>query len=73
MPWNVHMVHFFTSFNSSFLPPSLTSFLSFCFLGPHLWHMEVPRLGLNQSYNCQPMPMPDLSQDSAYTAAHSNA
>ena len=23
----------------------------FCFLGPHPWHMEVPRLGLNWSYS----------------------
>ena len=22
------------------------SFFPFCFLGPHLWHMEVPRLGV---------------------------
>ena len=24
----------------------------FCFLGPHLWHMEIPRLGVIQSYSC---------------------
>ena len=35
----------------SFLPPSLSlflfpSFLLFCFLGPHLRHMEAPRLGV---------------------------
>ena len=28
------------------LPPSLPSFLFFCFLGPHSQHMEVPRLGV---------------------------
>ena len=26
----------------------------FRILGPHLWHMEVPRLGANQSYGCWP-------------------
>ena len=31
---------------------------TFCFLGPHLWHMEVPRLGSNGSCSCQPMPQP---------------
>ena len=38
-------------------------FLSFFFfLGPHLWHMEVPRLGSNQSCCCQPMPQPQQHQ-----------
>ena len=27
-----------------------------CFLGPHSRHMEVPRIGVIQSYSCQPMP-----------------
>ena len=35
-------------------------FFLFCFLGPHPWHMEVPRIGveskLNRSCSCQPMP-----------------
>ena len=31
---------------SSFLPSFLPSFISFVFLGPYLWHMEVPRLGV---------------------------
>ena len=26
------------------------------FLGPHSQHMEVPRLGSNQSYGCRPTP-----------------
>ena len=36
---------------------SLILFL-FCFLGPYPWHMEVPRLGSNQSYSCWPTPQP---------------
>ena len=33
------------------------SFFSFfCFIGLHSWHVEVLRLGLNQSYSCQPAP-----------------
>ena len=48
----------------------------FCFLGPHLWHMEVPRLGSNQSYSCQPTPQPQQCQIWAmsvtYTTGHSN-
>ena len=40
-----------------FLPSFLPSFLAFFFfLGLYLQHMEVPRLGLNQSCSCQPTP-----------------
>ena len=35
----------------------LSIFLSF-FLAPHLWHMEVPRLGVESDYSCQPIPQP---------------
>ena len=39
--------------------------ISFSFLGPHLWHMEVPRLGVKSECSCQPAPqfmsMPDPS------------
>lgn len=30
----------------------------FAFLGPHLPHMEVPRVGSNRSCSCQPQPQP---------------
>ena len=30
----------------------------FCFLGPHLWLTEVPRLGVDQSCSCWPTPQP---------------
>ena len=34
--------------------------LSFFLLsGLHLWHLEVPRLGLNQSSSCLPKPQPE--------------
>ena len=58
-------------------------FLSFFFfnffLGPHLWHMEVPKLGveLNQSYSCWPTPQPQQLGSRAAsvtcTTAHGNA
>ena len=38
-------------------------FFFFIFLGPHLWHMEVPSQRSNQSCHCQPTPLP------AYTTA----
>ena len=47
------------------------------FLGPYYWHMEIPRLGLNQ--NCSRWPTPQLQQwwiwawFSTFTTAHSNA
>ena len=30
----------------------------FFFLGLYPWHMETPKMGLNQSYNCCPTPQP---------------
>ena len=49
----------------------------FFFLGPHPRHMEVPRLGSSQSYDCRPMPQPQPRQIQAssatYTTAPSNA
>ena len=33
-------------------------FIYLFFLGPHLQHMEVPRLGSNWSCSCQPAPQP---------------
>ena len=51
-------------------------FFFFVFLGPHLWHMEVPRQGLNQSRSGRPMPQPQQLRKRAafvtYTIAHSN-
>ena len=50
--------------------------LFFFFLGPPLWHMEVPRQGSNQSCSCQPMPQPQPRQIWAefgtYAAAYGN-
>ena len=37
--------------------------LFYCFLGPHLRHMEVPRLGYNQSYSYWPMPQLMATRD----------
>ena len=47
-------------------------FYSFCLLGPHLWHMEVPRLGvdlelqLSHSHSNAISKLPDLSLLSAF-------
>ena len=55
-------------------------FLSFYYLsfwGPHLWHMEVPRLGSNWRCHHWPMPQPQQCQNWAtsatYTTAQGNA
>ena len=37
-------------------------FFSFVFLGQQPWHMEVPRLGSNQSCCCHPTPEPQQRQ-----------
>ena len=59
---------------SSYMPHFF--FWSFFFLGPHLWHMEVPRLGVEAELSCQPTPQPQPFQIQAtsatYTTAHSN-
>ena len=48
----------------------------FCFLGPHFWHMEVPRLGVNWSCSCRPVSQPQQWQIRAasvtYTTAYGN-
>jgi len=52
-------------------------FFSPCFLGLHLWHMEVPRLGSNWSCSCRPTPLLQQHQIWAksvtYTTAHGKA
>jgi len=41
------------------------------FLGPHMWHMEIPGLGeLNQSYSCQPTPQPQQCRIQAACDLH---
>ena len=48
----------------------------FVFIGQHPWHVEVLRLGSNQSCSCWPTPEPQHRQIWAasltYTTAHSN-
>ena len=52
-------------------------FFFFGFLGLHPRHVEVPRLGSNQSYSCQCTPQPQQHRIQAvsatYTTAHGNA
>ena len=52
-------------------------FFFFVFLGPHTQHMEVPRLGVEWSYSCWPIPQLQQCQiwasSATYTTAHSNA
>ena len=49
----------------------------FSFLGPHPWHMEVPRLGVKLELSHQPMPEPQQLRIQASsvtdTTAHGNA
>ena len=45
-----------------------------CFLGPQMWHMEVPRLGVELELSCQPMPQSQprriWAMSVTYTTAH---
>ena len=49
----------------------------FYFLGLHMWHMEVPRLGVKSELSCHPTPQPQQpgiqGESSTYTTAHDNA
>ena len=53
------------------MPPAF--FVCFGLLGPHLWRMKVPKLGVES----EPMPQPQQCQIRAesvtYTTAHGNA
>ena len=46
----------------------------FFFLGPHLQHMKVPRLGVGSSCSCWPTPQPQQCRipaaSATYTTAH---
>ena len=46
------------------------------FLGPHLWHMDVPRLRVKSELQLPPTPQPQQRRIQAtsitYTTAHSN-
>ena len=44
-------------------------FLSFVSLGPHPWHMQVPRLGVKSAYTTATAE-PDSSHICDYTTAH---
>ena len=46
-------------------------FFLFCSLGPHLWHVEVPMLGLNWNWSCWPMPQPQKCRIWAMSATYS--
>ena len=52
-------------------------FIYLFMLQPHQWHMEVPRLGFNQSCNCWPTPQPQQHRiwaaSAIYTSAHGNS
>ena len=52
-------------------------FLIFIFLGLHLWHMDVPRLGVKLELQLPAYTQPQQHQiwvvPVTYTAAHSNA
>ena len=58
------------------LPVNLFGVFCLSFLGSHLQHMEVPRLGSNWSYSCWPKPQPQQgairAKSATYTIAHSN-
>lgn len=45
----------------------------FSFLYPHLWHMEVPRLQVNQSCTCRPTSQPQTYRTWAVSATYSIA
>ena len=76
--FSLFFLSFFLSLSPSFLPSFLLlPFLPFFILWLHLWHMEVPGLGVE--LQLQQRPIPQSQQDriwatsSTYTTAYSNA
>ena len=71
--WVLNPLHH--SRNSCFF--NFLIFWSFVFLGPHLQHMEIPRLGVNWNCSYRPMPQPQQCGIQAtcvtYIIAHWNA
>ena len=61
---------------SWFFVSNLFFFLFFLFLGLHLQHMEVPRLGVQSELCCRPTLQPNQCQiwagSATYTTAHGN-
>ena len=41
------------------LGPSLWVLIIFFFLGPHLWHTDVPGLGVDSELQLRPKPQPE--------------
>ena len=68
--WAHNLISFFF-FLSFFL-----FFFFFCLFGPHLWHIEVPRLGVESELQLRLTPRPQYHQIWAtfvtYAAAYSN-
>jgi len=62
--WRAHTLH------NNYIMRNI--FIYFCFLGPHLWHMEVLRFS-NQSCSCHPTPQPQQHGIQAVPATYSTA
>ena len=45
----------------------IPSCFCFCFLGPHLWHMEVPRLGVESELQLPAYATATATGDPSYT------
>ena len=64
--WEIYLMFILVTWKARFFKKVGSSFnkvnLFFVFLGPHLWHTEVPRIGVKSEL-----------QLPAYTTAHSNA
>ena len=77
-PHGYYLGTFLLRLNGNSLPKCF-DFFSFlfcccCFLGPHPWHMEVPKLGVETEHSCRPMPQPQQfgiwAMSETYTTAH---
>ena len=48
-------------------------FFIFCFLGPHLWHVEVPKLGVRFELQLTAYTTAIWAKSATYTTAHDSA
>ena len=66
------------NYKKTFLSQDYFPFFFFAFLGPHLQHIEIPRVPIRAT-SCQPTPQPQPQQckiqaeSSTYTTGHGNA
>jgi len=74
---SLHSAYLILLFNLKLLHPKPKQDFFFGFLGPHLWHMEIPRIGVKSELQLPSYSTPQQrwiwATSANYTTSHSNA